>query len=247
MSGHSKWATIRRKKEKTDSARGKVFSKLIKEISIAARMGGGDEASNPRLRTAIAAAKSANMPASNIERAIKKGTGELPGVNYEEITYEAYGPGGTAILLEVLTDNRNRCISEIRHIMGKHGANMAEAGSVSWMFSRIGLITVASKDIDEDALILVALDAGAEDVKNEDEYFSVITTTETLEDMRLALEKEEIPIVSAEIAMIPQTYVPIDGSQARQLLRLMGALDDHDDIQKVWSNCDISEDLLEQS
>lgn len=246
MSGHSKWATIRRKKEKTDSARGKAFSKLIKEITIAARVGGSDDTGNPRLRTAVAAAKAANMPAVNIERAIKKGTGELPGVTYEEATYEAYGPGGTAFLLEILTDNRNRCISEIRHLVAKHGGNMAEAGSVSWMFSRVGMITVPSADIDEDTLILIALETGADDVKNEDEYFTVMTPIDELENVRIHLEKEGIAIESAELAMIPQTYIPIEGSQAKQVIKLMDVLDDHDDVQRVWTNCDIDDELFEE-
>ena len=247
MSGHSKWATIKRKKEKTDAARGKTFSKLIKEITIAARMGGGDEGSNPRLRTAGLAAKGANMPASNIDRAIKKGTGELPGVNYEEATYEAYGPGGTAFLMEILTDNRNRCISEIRHLVGKNGGNMADAGAVGWMFSRLGQITVSANNIDEDELMMAALEAGADDVIKEDDYFTVTMPPEGLEDVRTGLEDGNFPIESAEVAMVPQTYVSVEASKAKQVIRLMDLLDDHDDVQKVWTNADIDEALLLES
>lgn len=245
MSGHSKWATIRRKKEKLDSARGKMFSKLIKEITIAARVGGSDEIGNPSLRVAIAAAKAANMPANNIERAIKKGTGELPGVNYEEAIYEVYGAGGTALLIEVLTDNKNRCVSDIRHIVTKHGGNMAEAGAVNWMFKRGGLILIPSEGADEDTLIMEALEAGADDVNLDGEMFSVTTAPETVNEVRSALEQAGFTIESAEVALIPQTYVPVEGGQARQVLRLMEALDDHDDVQKIWSNFDVADELIE--
>lgn len=246
MSGHSKWATIKRKKEKLDSARGRTFSKLIKEITIAARLGGGDESGNPRLRTAIAAAKAANMPAGNIDRAVKKGTGELPGVSYEEAAYEAYGPGGTALLIEVLTDNKNRCVSEIRHIVNKYGGNMAEAGSVSWMFSRLGQITIPADGIDEDVIMMSALDAGAEDVRNDEDVFTVTTRPDSLEPVRAALEKGGWTIESGEIAKVPQTLVPIQGSPAKTLLRLMDALEEHDDVQRVWSNFDTDEELDEE-
>lgn len=246
MSGHSKWATIKRKKEKTDATRGKIFSKLIKEITIAARIGGGDETGNPRLRTAVLAAKAANMPANNVERAIKKGTGDLPGVTYEEITYEAYGPGGTAFLIEVLTDNRNRAISEIRHLVGKCNGNMAEAGAVSWMFTRQGQITVPVEGNDEDELMMLALDAGAEDMVREDESFIITTQPELLDAVREALEKAEITIELSEAAMIPQTLVPAEGSIARQALRMMDQLDDHDDVTQFWTNVDIDDSLLEE-
>lgn len=245
MSGHSKWATIRRKKERTDSARSKVFSKLIKEITIAARMGSGDFEGNPRLRTAVETAKSANMPASNIERAIKKGTGELPGVSYEEITYEAYGPGGTALLIEIMTDNRNRTLSEIRHLLTKNGGNLSEAGSVGWMFSRQGLVTVPTEGINEDELFMVALEAGADDIKHEDDTFEIVSPPEMLENIRSALVAGGYNVESAEVAQIPQTDVPLDGNQARQVLRLMDSLEDHEDVQKVWSNFDIPEEMLE--
>ena len=244
MSGHSKWATIRRDKEKKDAGRGATFSKLIKEITIAARMGGGDLGGNPRLRTAIATAKAANMPASNVDRAIKKGTGELPGVTYEEITYEAYGPGGTALLIDVTTDNKNRTVSEIRHAVAKGGGNMGEANSVGWMFHRKGLITVPASAIDEDSLMMLALDAGADDVKLEGDLYHVTTPPDKLEAVRSALEANGTAMESAEEAKIPQTYVPVDGNQARQVLRLMETLDDHDDVLHVWSNFDISDELL---
>ncbi len=245
MSGHSKWATIKRKKEKLDSARGKEFSKLIKEITVAARMGGGDETGNPRLRTAIAIAKSANMPSSNIERAIKKGTGELPGVTYEEISYEAYGPGGTALLIETMTDNKNRTAGEIRHMLTKSNGNMGETGSVNWMFTRHGSIMISSEGIDEDELMMSALEAGADDVTLEDDMFHVISSPEILEEVRTAIDGIGIEIESAEIEMLPQTYIKVEGSQAKQLIRLIEALDEHDDVQKVWSNFDIDEELLE--
>jgi len=244
MSGHSKWATIKRDKEKTDSVRGRTFSKLIKEITIAARMGGGDPSGNPRLRTAIAAAKQANMPAANVDRAIKKGTGELEGVSYEEIVYEAYGPGGTALLIEVTTDNRNRAVSEIRHLIQKNGGNMSESGSVSWMFTRQGVISIPASAADEDSLMMAALEAGAEDIKQEGDSFQVTTAPEELEIVRGALEKSGLEIESAEVAQIPKTYVPVDSSTARQVIRLMEALDEHDDVQHVWSNFDIPDELM---
>jgi len=244
MSGHSKWATIKRDKEKTDSARGRTFSKLIKEITIAARMGGGDVTGNPRLRTAVAAAKQANMPAMNVERAIKKGTGELEGVNYEEIVYEAYGPGGTALLIEVTTDNRNRAVSEIRHMLQKHGGNMGESGSVAWMFNRRGVISIPSSAVDEDTLMMAALDAGAEDVKLEGDAFQVLTTPDMLETVRGVLAGSGLSIESAEIAQLPQTYVPVDSGVARQVIKLMEVLDEQDDVQQVWSNFDIPDELM---
>jgi len=244
MSGHSKWATIRRKKERTDSARSKVFSKLIKEITIAARMGKGDIEGNPRLRTAIETAKSANMPASNIERAIKKGTGELPGVSYEEITYEAYGPGGTALLIEIMTDNRNRTLSEIRHLLTKNGGNLGETGSVGWMFSRLGLVTIPTEGVDEDKLFMVALEAGADDIKHMDDTFEIVSPPEKLEDIRSALVDGSYKVETAEVAQVPQTDVLVEGNQARQVLRLMESLEDHDDVQKVWSNFDVPEEML---
>ncbi|HHE46361.1 MAG TPA: YebC/PmpR family DNA-binding transcriptional regulator [Bacteroidetes bacterium] len=245
MSGHSKWATIRRKKEKLDAARGRVFSGLIKEITIAARMGGGDPNGNPRLRTAIETAKAANMPASNIDRAIKKGTGDLPGVTYEEITYEAYGPGGTALLIEVFTDNRNRTLSEIRHLLGKNGANLAETGSVGWMFNRQALVTVPADEVDENEMLTVGLDAGADDISLEDDFFQISAAPEKLDDIRRAVEEAGFKVDSCEVVKVPQTEVMVEGTHARQLLRLMEMLEEHDDVQKVWSNFDIPEEMLE--
>lgn len=247
MSGHSKWATIRRKKERTDAARGRVFSKLIKEITIAARMGGGDISGNPRLRTAVDAAKAANMPAANIDKAIKKGTGELPGVSYEEVTYEAYGPGGTALLIEVVTDNRNRTISDIRHLLTKNGGNLGETGSVGWMFSRKGLITIPAAGVEEDELLMEGLEAGADDIRQEDEIFQVTSMPEDIEKVRNALIEAGFPVESAEVAQIPQTYVPVESVKAKQVLRLMDSLDDHDDVQKVWSNVDFPDDMFDDS
>lgn len=207
-------------------------------------MGGGDASANPRLRTAILAAKSANMPSTNVERAVKKGTGELEGVNYEEITYEAYGPGGTALLIEVVTDNRNRTVGEIRHMISKNNGNLGETGSVAYMFQRRGVITVPAKGIDEDSLMLAALDAGAEDVKLDDDSFIVTTPTDQLENVRTALTGAGITVESAEIQQIPQNLIPVDGSGARAIIKLMDALEDHDDVQHVWSNFDIPDELM---
>lgn len=244
MSGHSKWATIKRDKEKTDSARGKTFSKVIKEITIAARMGGGDPANNPRLRTAIAAAKASNMPSNNVDRAIKKGTGELEGVNYEEITYEAYAPGGTALLIEVTTDNRNRAISEIRHLIGKHGGNMGESGSVGYMFNRKGQIIISAAGTDEDTLMMAALEAGADDVAASGDVFTVTTTPDTLEPVREALAAAKFNIESAEVAQVPTSLVPVDASAAKSVLKLIDLLDEQDDVQHVWSNVDIPDEIM---
>jgi YebC/PmpR family DNA-binding regulatory protein len=247
MSGHSKWATIRRKKEKTDAARGKVFTKLIKELTIAARVGGGDETGNPRLRSAVLAAKAANMPAANIERAIKKGTGELPGVVYEEIVYEGYGPGGSALLIQVLTDNRNRTVSEIRHLLTKRGGSLGAAGSVNWMFERRGLITVALGQASEDRLLELLLDLGVEDIRQEEDAFEIVCDPEVLEKAKAALEQARIPMLSAEIGMIPQSTTKVEGSQAESLLKLMEDLDDHDDVQKVYSNFDIDVEIMKSA
>ncbi len=244
MSGHSKWATIRRKKEKMDAARGKTFTKLIKEISVAARFGGGDESANPRLRTAIAAAKAANMPAANIERAIKKGTGELPGTVYEEVVYEGYGPGGAALLIQTLTDNRNRTVSEIRHLLNKHGGSMGETGSVNWMFERRGVVTVSADNATEDDLLELLLDQSVDDIRQEDDAFEVICPPEELEGVKKVLEESGIQPLSAQISMVPQSTVRIEGQQAVSLLKLMTALDDHDDVQNVYSNFDIDDDIL---
>ncbi len=247
MSGHSKWATIRRKKEKTDAARGKVFTKLIKELTIAARIGGGDESGNPRLRTAILAAKAANMPAANIERAIKKGTGELPGTVYEEVAYEGYGPGGVALLINTLTDNRNRTVSEIRHLLNKRGGSLGATGSVNWMFDRRGLVTVTAANVTEDQLLELLLDLGVDDIRREEDVFEVVCEPEELEKVRKVLEEAKIPLVSAEISMIPQSTVRVEGAQAEALLKLMEELEDHDDVQQIYSNFDIDEELMKSA
>jgi len=245
MSGHSKWATIKRKKASIDAKRGKVFTKYIKEIIVAARAGGGDVDANPRLRTAVAGAKSVNMPADNIERAIKKGTGELEGVNYEEISYEGYGPGGIAILMDSLTDNRNRTTGELRHILTKHGGRMAEAGSVQWMFSVKGQIMVPKSAVDEETLFEVVLDAGAEDVGTDDpETYEVMTPLSQLETVKEALAAKEIAIASAEMAKVPQNVITLSEKDAEQALKLMELLEDHDDVQRLFTNLDISDETL---
>lgn len=247
MSGHSKWAGIKHKKAKVDAQRGKVFTKLIREITMAARQGGsGDPGMNPRLRTAIATAKAANMPADNIERAVKKGTGELPGVNYEEITYEGYGPAGVAVLVEVVTDNRNRTASEIRALFGKHGGNLGEVGCVSWMFNKKGYITVEAKKTDEETLMAVALDAGAEDMKlDEDgEFFEIFTAPPDLEKVKEAVLKAGIEVTVAQLDMIPQSYIKLEGKAAQQMLKLMEVLEDQDDTQNVYANFDIPAQVM---
>jgi YebC/PmpR family DNA-binding regulatory protein len=244
MSGHSKWATIRRKKEKTDAARGKVFTKLIKEIAVAARSGGGDEADNPRLRTAVAGAKAANMPAANIERAIKKGTGELPGTVYEEVVYEGYGPGGTALLIQTLTDNRNRTVSEVRHLLNKYGGSMGETGSVNWMFERRGFVAIPADASTEDDLLELLIDHGIDDISLEGDAFEITCDPEALEPVKSALEGEGLTPSSAEVTMLPQSTVKIEGQKAVTLLKLMEFLDDHEDVEQVYSNFDIDENIM---
>jgi YebC/PmpR family DNA-binding regulatory protein len=246
MSGHSKWATIRRKKEKTDAERGKVFTKLIKELTIAARHGGGDPDGNPRLRSAILAAKAANMPAANIDRAVKKGTGELPGVSYEEVNYEGYGPGGVAILVEVTTDNKNRTVSEIRNIFSKNGGNLGEVGCVGWMFEKRGLINVDKGEVEEDKLMEIVLDAGAIDMRSEEEYYEILAPFNMFEEVKQALEQNKISYSNAELTMIPQTNVKLEGKEAEHMLKLMQALEEHDDVQKVYANFDISDEIMEK-
>jgi YebC/PmpR family DNA-binding regulatory protein len=245
MSGHSKWATIKHKKAAVDARRGKVFTKLIRELTSAARMGGGDADSNPRLRTAVAAAKTANMPSDTIQRAIKKGTGELPGEVYEEITYEGYGAGGVAILVDVLTDNKNRTVAEIRHLFAKHGGNLGESGCVAWMFARKGVITLNTNQIDEDTLLELVLEAGGDDVKTEVDVYEIVTAPEAFEDVRSALEQKELTLDVAEVTMMPQNTVPVEGKQAEQVLRLMEALDDQDDVRKAHANFDISDEVMD--
>ena len=244
MSGHSKWATIKRKKAATDQARGKMFSKYIKEITIAARHGGGDLEANPRLRTAVATAKAVNMPASNIERAIKRGSGDVDGVHYEETHYEGYGPGGAAILVEVATDNRNRTTGDVRHTFTKYGGKLGEAGSVAHLFKPCGLILVDRGAVPEDALIEAALEAGADDVEVGDETYEIVTPQARLEAVREALAARKIPVASAEVTKISSLRVPVDGREAETLLKLVDALEDHDDVQRVHSNFDVSDEVM---
>jgi YebC/PmpR family DNA-binding regulatory protein len=245
MSGHSKWANIKHRKGAADARRGKVFTKLIKEIITAARIGGGDINANPRLRAAVIAAKAENMPKDNWERAIKKGTGELEGVNYEESTYEGYGPGGAAILVDALTDNKNRAVSEIRHALTKHGGNMGENGCVAWMFDKKGYIVVEKSAADEETLMEKALEAGAEDVREDDDCFEVISAPEAYEDVKAALDSAGIATVAAEVTMVPQNMTPVDGETAAKLIRLIDALEDCDDVQKVYTNADLPDDIEE--
>ena len=247
MSGHSKWATIKRKKGKLDAERGKIFTRHIKEITIAAREGGGDPEGNPRLRTAIAAAKASNMPADNIKRAILKGTGQLPGVVYESITYEGYGPGGVAIYMEVMTDNRNRCVSEVRHLLTRYGGNLGSSGCVAWMFEKQGVITVDAEAVDEDTLMEVALEAGAADIKQESGSFEVIMEPENIDSVRSAIEGKGIPMVSAEVTMNPKDFVRLDKeNQASSMMKVYDSLEELDDVQKIYANFDIPEALLEK-
>lgn len=246
MSGHSKWSTIKRKKGKADAERGKIFTKLIKELTVSARDGGGDPEGNPRLRSAIQAAKAANMPASNIERAIKKGTGELPGVTYESVNYEGYGPGGVAVLVEVLTDNRNRSVSEIRNIFTRHGGNLGEVGCVGWMFDKKGLIQVDKGVVEEEELMMMVLDAGALDMTLEEGYFEILTPFNKFDAVKQALDQKKIRYSQAELTMIPQTTVKLVGKDAEQMLRLMEDLEDHDDVQKVYANFDIAMEIMEK-
>ena len=245
MSGHSKWAQTKHKKAVIDSKRGKLFSRISKEIIVAAKIGGGDPNANARLRFAIEKSKEANMPADNIKRAIQRGTGELPGASYEEIIYEGYGPGGVALIIESLTDNKNRTIGEIRHVMSKNSGNIGETGCVSWMFDKKGYILVDKKLSDEDALMSLALDAGAEDMKNdpEEDNYEIITAPEDLKKVKEALEKANIKTNLAEVTMLPKNYVKLEAKDAAQMLRLMEALEDHDDVQNVYANFDIPDEV----
>ena len=246
MSGHSKWANIKHKKGREDAKRGKIFTRLIKEITIAARLGGGDESANPRLRSAIAAGKAANMPADNIKRAIMKGTGELEGVSYEEATYEGYGPGGVAVIIECLTDNRNRTTPEIRYLFGKYNGNFGENGSVSWMFNRKGYIIIEKEKIDEESLFEIAVESGGEDVLDEGETWGVYSEVENFEKVREALEKADVEMREASLSMIPTTTVQVEGKKLRSVLKLLDAFEDHDDVQNIWSNMDFDEAELEE-
>lgn len=246
MSGHSKWSTIKHKKGALDAKRGKIFTKLIKEITVAARMGGGDPESNPRLRTAIAAARAQNMPSDNITRAIKKGTGELEGTTYEEITFEGYGPGGVAVMVEALTDNRNRTVAEVRHLFSKYNGNLGEQGCVSWMFEKKGLIYFSKDSVAEDALMEAALEVGAEDMNDEGSMWEVVTKPGDLERVRDALIAKGFKPESGEVTMVPQSTVKLTGKDAATMLKLMDALEELDDSQKVYANFDISEEEMEK-
>ncbi len=246
MSGHSKWATTKHKKAAIDSKRGKIFTKVIKEITVAARVGGGDPDGNARLRTVIQKAKEANMPADNIKKAIQKGTGELPGVNYEEAVFEGYGTGGIAILVSIMTDNRNRTVPEIRHMFSKHGGNMGEAGCVSWMFDKKGYIVVEGGKVDEEKLMSLIVEAGAEDMRRDGDNFEVITAPGDLENVKKTIEDGGITVALSEVTMLPQNYMELDDRSAMQVLKLIEALEDHDDVQNVYSNLNVRDEVLEK-
>src|SRR3972149_3322077 len=246
MSGHSKWSTIKHKKAKEDAKKGKVFTKLIKEITIAARIGGGDIEGNPRLRSAVTAGRAANMPQDNIMKAIKKGTGELEGVHYEDSEYEGYGPGGVAILVTVTSDNKNRTVAELRHVFTKYGGNMGEAGCVSWIFDKKGLLLVDQGVAKEDEMMELALEAGAEDFRHEDKMYEIITNIDNFEKVKDVFKNKKINCSLAEITMVPKSTVKLESEQARRMLHLMEALEDHDDVQKVYANFDISAEEMEK-
>jgi len=245
MSGHSKWSSIKHKKGAADAKRGKIFSRLIKEVTVAARLGGGDPDGNPRLRTAIQAAKAENMPKDNIERAIKKGTGELEGVSYEEVNYEGYGPGGVAMLIDCLTDNKNRTVADIKHLFDRHGGNLGEPGCVAWLFEKKGLIVLEKDKVDEEALLDVALEAGAEDVMDGETEFEVVMDPSDFEAVKKAFDDAGLTYTLAENSMIPQNTIKLEGKRANQMLNLMDALEDHDDISQVYANFDIPDEVLE--
>jgi YebC/PmpR family DNA-binding regulatory protein len=247
MSGHSKWHSIKHKKGAADAKRGKIFTRIIKELTVAARGGGGDPDMNPRLRTIIADAKAANMPAENIKRAIRRGTGEEPGVSYEEVSYEGYGPGGAAVIIDTLTDNKNRTVGELRHLLEKHGGNLAAAGAVSWMFTKKGYIVVEKTKSDEEKLMNAVLDAGADDFQDDDDNWEVLTAPDTFHAVHEAVKALGVEPAAASVSMIPQNYVKLEGKPAQQMVKLMEVLEDHDDVQHVWSNFDISEKEIEAS
>jgi YebC/PmpR family DNA-binding regulatory protein len=247
MSGHSKWHTIKHKKGAADAKRGKVFTRIIKELTVAARSGGGDPDTNPRLRTIIAEAKANNMPSDNIKRAIRRGTGEEPGVSYEEAQYEGYGPGGAAVIIDVLTDNKNRTVGELRHMLTKYGGNLAETNAVAWMFSKKGYIVVPKDKADEEALMAAVLDAGGDDLRDDEDSWEVFSSVESFQSVLDAVKKLGIEPAAAEISMIPQNYLKLEGKQAQQMVKLMEALDEHDDVRQVWSNFDIEEKEIEAS
>ena len=245
MSGHSKWHTIKHKKGAADAKRGRVFTRIIKELSVAARNGGGDPDTNPRLRTVIADAKQVNMPADNIKRAIRRGTGEEPGVVYEEITYEGYGPGGVALLIEAMTDNKNRTVGEIRHTLGKYGGNLGETNSVRRMFEKKGYIVIEKSKAAEDILMAAVLDAGADDLVDDGDNWEVLSTPDAFPAVKEAIEKLKIETAEARVSMLPTLYVSLEGRPAQSMLKLLDLLEDHDDVQNVWSNADIDEKELE--
>jgi YebC/PmpR family DNA-binding regulatory protein len=247
MSGHSKWSTIKHKKGALDAKRGKMFTKLIKELTVAARLGGGDLNGNPRLRKAVADAKAINMPSDNIKRAVQKGTGELEGTTYEEITYEGYGPGGAAILVDAMTDNKNRTVSELRYTFSKNAGNLGEGGCVAWMFSKKGYIIVEKSKAPEDELMEIVLEAGGEDLKEDGPNWEIFCAPEQFETVLEAVKKKNIEVASSEVGKYPQNYVKLEGKQAHQMLKLMEALEDHDDVQHVWANFDISEEEMERA
>jgi YebC/PmpR family DNA-binding regulatory protein len=247
MSGHSKWHTIKHKKGAADAKRGKIFTRIIKELTVAARGGGGDPDANPRLRTVVAEAKAVNMPADNIKRAIQRGTGELPGVSYEEITYEGYGPGGAAIIIETLTDNKNRTVGEIRHTLSKHGGNLAAENSVAWMFNKKGYIVVEKVKANEDALMAAAIDAGADDLRDDDDSWEIVSAPEVFPQVLDAVKALGIEPGAAEVALLPQNYVKLEGKAAQQMIKLIDLLEEHEDTKKVWSNADIEEKEIEAS
>jgi YebC/PmpR family DNA-binding regulatory protein len=247
MSGHSKWHSIKHKKGALDAKRGKIFTRIIKELTVAARVGGGDPNMNPRLRTIVAEAKSVNMPNENIARAIRRGTGEEPGVSYEEITYEGYGPGGAAVIIESMTDNRNRTVGEFRHMLSKYGGNLGEANSVAWMFEKKSVIAVEKTKAEEDALMSASLDAGADDMSDEGDSWEVLSAPSLHETVLEAVKKLGIEPASAKVQMVPKNLVKLEGKTAQQMMKLMDALDDHDDVQNVWSNFDIEEKEIEAS
>jgi YebC/PmpR family DNA-binding regulatory protein len=247
MSGHSKWHTIKHKKGAADAKRGKIFTRIIKELTVAARSGGGDPDANPRLRTIVAEAKSVNMPADNIKRAIQRGTGELPGVTYEEITYEGYGPGGAALIIEALTDNKNRTVGEIRHLLSKHGGNLGESNSVAWMFEKKGYVVVEKSKAREEALIDAALDAGADDMRDDGDNWEIVSAPDAFQQVVDAVKKLGIEPAAAEVAMLPQNYIKLEGKTAQQMIKLMEVLEEHEDTKKVWSNADIEEKEIEAS
>jgi YebC/PmpR family DNA-binding regulatory protein len=245
MSGHNKWSSIKHKKGAADAKRGKLFSKLIKEITIAARVGGGDPSGNPRLRTVMDKARAANMPNDNVTRAIKKGTGEIEGVNYEEVTFEGYGPGGAAVMVETLTDNRNRTVSELRHMFSKMGGNLGEAGCVSWMFAKQGVLTF-EKEVGEEKLMEVALEAGAEDIKDDEDLFTVTTDPSAFVAVKEACDKNGLKYIEANLSMVPQNTVKLDRNGAEKMLKLMDALEDHEDVQNTYANFDIDSETMEE-